>query len=274
VVSIVLGILRLLETLTHDEAQQHIDKVTSDMKFDKSRIGLSNETHEFELNGKKMVAAGLAYRDSAKVDMFPHVGGISHENIRGIIAHEIGHQKFNDAIKKASADREAMRKDPGPAPDPNHPYHWGRKGGVSAMMTPDGSMRGEYAKKYAHSQAIYHAYEKHHPDNFAAGDGVSPYSREYWHGYKNGTVGGHTAVHETLAEMHRLKYETGKLHSDQHLGNFFGFSIYLRSGEKPVSRAQHAKHVALWRNLYDTLDKIHQREVYKIKVPQARVDVD
>ena len=69
-VSIVLGILRLLETLTHEEAQQHIDKVTSDMKFDKSRIGLSDKTYEFELNGKKMVAAGLAYRDSVRLTCF------------------------------------------------------------------------------------------------------------------------------------------------------------------------------------------------------------
>ena len=74
-----------------------------------------------------MVAAGLAlaYRDSGKIDMFP--GKVSHKNICGIIAHEIGHQKLNDAIKKADVDREVMRKDPGPAPDPNHLYYWGAK---------------------------------------------------------------------------------------------------------------------------------------------------
>jgi hypothetical protein len=212
--------------------------------------------------------------------MFP--GKVTHENIRGIVAHEIGHQKFNDAIKKHYADYEKMTKDPAPAPDPNHKFYWGKKGGPDAVVDPSGALRKAYVEKYPHYDAMHHAYYKHSHGDFAAAAGVSDYSKEYWKGYRNRTVDGHTAVHETLAEMHRLKYETGKLpsarpsHPDD--PQFWGHRLLsLRKITKPSgeeggfepkpSQAQHAKNVALWKNLYDVVDKIHHGKVDKIKRP-------
>jgi hypothetical protein len=92
---------------------------------------------------------------------------------------------------------------------------------------------------------------------FAAADGVSEYSYEYWLNWKDkGGASqfwaGQLALHETLAEMARIKYDTGKF--PDHMGERI---ISWRGEDVPKpSQAEMDKNAKLWRDLYRAVDKV------------------
>ena len=62
------------------------------------------------------------------------------------------------------------------------------------------------------------------------------------------------AVHETLAEMSRIKYETGKF--PEHMGERI---ISCRGEDKPKpSKAQMEENAKQWRDLYRTVEKVYK----------------
>ncbi|HEY2244917.1 MAG TPA: hypothetical protein VGH47_11980 [Xanthobacteraceae bacterium] len=214
---------------------------------------------KFTLNGKEYLAAGLAYThgpNKGMIKLFPT--RITEEFTKGVAAHEVEHQKFQDALDKYQEDVKKISADPGPPPDPNGQYYWQRNGGTDAMMTADGKLRPPYDKKYPYYSALHEAYFQHSiSDHFAASDGVSDYSFEYWKGFKAGTVNTELAMHETLAEMGRIKYTTGKF--PDHIGERI---ISYRGEDKPKpSQATMDANAKLWRDLYRTVEKVYQDKV-------------
>jgi hypothetical protein len=80
------------------------------------------------------------------------------------------------------------------------------------------------------------------PSDFAQGDGASHYSYENWlqAAEKPSTENYRRAMHETLAEMARVKFMDGK------------FPPHL--GDTPKEAAKNAK---VWRSLYRAVDKVY-----------------
>ncbi|HEY2244161.1 MAG TPA: hypothetical protein VGH47_08060, partial [Xanthobacteraceae bacterium] len=225
--------------------------VAKDLKFPADKIQLGSEgeaAQNFVLNGKQFKAAGLAYTRAADpamqgtIKLFPRRIW-DEKNAQGITAHEIEHIKFQNALDRHQQERDAVMKEPGPPPNPNSEHHWERVGGTDAVMKPDGTLRAPYDQKYPVYQLIEQTLHTIPTDDFAAGDGVSSYSKEYWEQFdKDRTaVNLRSAHHETLAEMARAKYQSGKFPEHQ--------------GATPAARKQNGK---IWRNLYRAVDKVHQ----------------
>lgn len=250
--------------MDHAAIQSAIDKVAKDAKFDKSRIDISDETRTFVLNGKTYIYAGAAdISPPAKNDrgeVIGHSDGritiyskhVSPSFVHGAVRHEIEHIKYQTAFDRYQAEITKVSNDPGPPPDPNGEYYWQKNGGKDAVMKPDGGLREPYDKKYPIYTAWHEASNKYSTE-FADADGVSDYSFEYWKAWKAGTVGTHIAMHETLAEMARIKYETGKF--PDHLGERI---LSYRGEDKPKpSEAVMANNAKIWRELYRTVEKIY-----------------
>ena len=237
-------------------------EVTKELDFPFTRVEWLEGAPEFEVNGVKMKAAGTAAiseGDKGKIRMY--FDQLNETSVVGVMVHEIEHFKFQHALDAYQAETDAMMKDPGPAPDPNAESYPQRRGGSHAVMNAMGELRPPYDKKYPIYTAMHEAYSKD-VMAFALGDGVSAYSAAYWKEWhsKTGNVATSIAVHETLAEMARIKYVTGKF--PEH----YGFSPVIRErneakplpeGEIVVPKGEGAKAgTALWRNLYRTVDKL------------------
>lgn len=158
-------------------------------------------------------AAGRAFLDTGRITVYPqHVSNASEAV--SIMAHEVAHQKYETVLKAIEADRKLVMAEPGPPPDPNHPYWWGQHGGTDAVMAADGTLRPPYDKKYP----LYTRFVKHDIDldKRIKSDGITPYSKAYWEQAKPSVppekqVTLHLAQHETIAEMARVLVDTGKL---------------------------------------------------------------
>jgi hypothetical protein len=238
---------------TAEHAKATLDasrKVATELGYDPKLVSLGPEAepYKFELNGRKYLAAGIAHISKLStqwrhIKLWPEQM-LDIGSVPGVVAHEIEHQKFQHALDAYKADIDKVMKEPGPAPDPNHPYFWGKRGGSDAVMKPDGGLREPYDKQYPIYTAFHAAYQAPGSgDLFMKSDGVTNYSHEYWKGWKTGTTKTDSAFHETLAEMARVKYETGKF--PDHLG--------LDKDETKANRAAGAK---LWRDLYRVVEKI------------------
>ena len=85
------------------------------------------------------------------------------------------------------------------------------------------------------------------PDVFAESDGLSDYSFNWWKAWKEGKATTHLAMHETLAEMARLKLEGTPI---EHMGQ----RILSYRTKKPTKKDV-AKAAKVWSDLYDMIEK-------------------
>ena len=226
------------------------NSVAKDLGFDPEKIIMAapDEKYPFDLNGRKYTAAGLAYTQSSdpvlqgSIKLFP-AQMWDEKAVQGVTAHEIEHIKYQRAINRASIERSMMMADPGPAPNPEGKYWWEKKGGTEAMMKADGTLREPYDTKYP----IYNLMEQMNipgTEVFEKGDGVSEYSVEYWKQWKSDPFNSarlRSAFHETLAEMAKARYLTGKF--PDHLG---------------ATQTEKDANAKVWRDLYRAVDKIHK----------------
>jgi hypothetical protein len=251
--------------MSHEQVRATADKVSADLGFDSSRIDVVAGTRQFDVNGVMHVAAGdaeITKGEQGRIRLYAE--HLQPESVAGVTAHEIEHEKFQGALDAYRRESDAISKDPGPAPDPDHPYWWGKRGGTDAMMKPDGSLREPYDKKYPDYTAMHDALYAHGTEEFHKGDGVSDYSAEYWKGYHEHNVSHNIAFHETLAEMARIKYTTGQF--PEHLGYSRIISERLKTVAKTpegyvAKAAGEAKGTTLWRNLYRTVDRISKKKI-------------
>lgn len=233
--------------------RDHANAIAKDMGFDPGRIDISEDKPTFELNGKTYNTGGIAEigKPEGEGRVVLYRQNVKASDLDGVIVHEIEHMKVQKVFNARQAENTAISNDPGPAPDPDSKYWWGKKGGIDAVMSPSGSLHGDYVNKYPVYSAMHEALDKYNMDKFAAGDGVSSYSLDWWQAYKAGKASSFQAIHETLAEMARMKRETGKFPS--HMGPRV---LSYRGVDTPhPSKASIAEGEKLWRNLYRTVEK-------------------
>jgi len=113
----------------------------------------------------------------------------------------------------------------------------------TVMNLEDDTLKPPYDAQFPFYQAWQTAYKN--TDIFAKSDGVTQYSKEYWDLWHQGEMDTASAMHETLAEMLRIKYMTGKF-PDHHLGS-------ARRGEK-ASSAEITKGALAWRKFFKVVN--------------------
>ncbi len=247
----------------------------------------------FEVNGKTMFAAGRAHIAGPfldrKIEMYTRGFLFStREQIAGVAAHEIEHQKFQTFLDAKSVELHEIEKMPHNSvpvqvnTGTDHPETVMRD-----VMKPDGLLREPYDKKFP----VYTANEKllsgnHDTMSYAKGDGVTNYSVEYWQQWAKDRVGSDEnrenpapqmsstlAMHETMAEMAMTKMTTGKLPEAK---DYYGYrSLHYRAtlqamesstgkfpnpiDMKPIARTTMEKGAAQWRALYKAVDETYER---------------
>lgn len=271
-------------------------KIAVKLGYDPANINVSDESRQFELNGKTLNYAGAAMRppepelrinpDGSKtvinadltgpITLYtPHIGN-DEATQTGVITHEITHQKFNALLTDYRTDYLKLQHDPDYHKDtqwvpydPNNPLHVSMRAAgdmvtspqadgkeqirEKGFMRPDGLLNAPYDAKYP----AYQAYTKAMmpgTDEFAKSDGVSDYSKEYWKGYQDRTLGSDKAYHETLAELGRVKFAGDPVYHKK-LGEVDGKPVYFAQGHKGINPK--------WNALYKAMDENWKRRASK-----------
>ncbi len=173
------------------------DQVAKDLGFNPDRIEVSGETKTFELNGKTRLYAGAAFLDTGKIVIYePH---IAPSSISNVVAHEIGHQKFQKFINDYQADYKRMQEDTKDV----------RNKDIDLVMRYDGMLKEPYAEKYPVYQKYTEVMMPSVIDNFAKSDGITSYSEEWWKAWHEQKANTSQAMHETIAEMTARDYVKG-----------------------------------------------------------------
>jgi hypothetical protein len=162
--------------------------------FDTSKIKFGEVAPDYVLNGRHFKAAGVANLGSGEITLYPGAES-SEEFFRGVVAHEMEHQKFQFFLDEQSRELEEIIKLPKPERRRDDP------------MKPDGTLRTpELREKYPAYSAYTEIIGKHY-DELKEEDGVTKYSREWWQAYNNKTANIEQAWHETMAEIAFLMHK-------------------------------------------------------------------
>ena len=196
-----------LEVARRNETATRARVTAAQLDFDPNLVRISDEEKTFSLGGKDRYYAGSYTRGDNAVVIYSKHATLGF--VPSATAHEIGHRKFDALRARIRDERDDIMKEPGPPPDPQGKYWWQQRGGKDAVMSPDGTLKAPYDKKYPYYQAWQKIAELNY-EKMREEDGVSDYSKEYWKGYMHGDVPIDSAFHETIAEMSRLKFESGK----------------------------------------------------------------
>jgi hypothetical protein len=205
--------------------QDNARAVAKRQGFNLDNLSFSDEVKTFELGGQEHYYAGAHYSsgpDKGKVVLYNKF--IKPETVRGIAAHEVMHQKFQEVLDAYGAERERQTKD--------------NRGGDKWIMKPDGELREEFRADYPVYAALEPVmYRGGQWDKLREADGVTDYSRSWWKAFEDGKADIQQAYHETLAEI--AYGEEAK-----------------RSGQQP--RLGEAPAAAVWKRVYRTVNQIYK----------------
>lgn len=193
-----------LDLKTTDEI---IEYTCAEMKFPLGRVQTTDIDREFTLNGMSFKYAGAANIDDHKGDITLFRGQLRYATAGGILAHEIGHIRFQAFLNEGRKEGYVVNY----IDAPQDTFY-------DKVMMPNGGLREPYATQFPAYQTLNKLYDQVPTQLFEASDGVSPYSQGWWQAYRSGTASKEQAMHETLAEMTRIKYETDSL-PDEHYGH-------------------------------------------------------
>lgn len=232
-------------TLSVQELKDRATAVAKAMGFDPNRIEISEEAPTFELNGKNYNTAGVAnISDTVNGTVVLYRPVISSSDVEGLVAHEIEHMKFQTALDAKRRERPEIEQE--------------IKDGARGVIATDGSgLLGSYQEKYPATHQLYQLNQTS-SEAFAASDGVSPYSLDWWQAWRDGKASTMQAMHETLAEMARVKYETGKF--PEHMGHRV-LSYMAKSPNytgKPTPKKAVGEGEKRWRDLYRAVNEINK----------------
>ena len=156
---------------------------------------------EFELNGKKYMAAGLAHiTDSpgappkGTIRIFPTA--LSEDTVEGVTVHEIMHQKWQTVFDAYKSEKKAMHK----LADP-HSYK------DNPVMNIDDTLKPPYDKQFPIYTKLHEFIDGATWEKLRKFDGITSYSTQWWGAAEARDAGMNQAVHETLAEMARIEAE-------------------------------------------------------------------
>lgn len=183
-----------------------VSKYAVKLGFDPQYLTVTDANHPFEVDGHSKFAAGTADREGGRITIYAPQVPLGAHWTPGLMAHEIMHQKFNAFMQDYQAEYARLQKDPDYHKDgewkdePNGDHWFDRK---SAFMRPDGQLNEPYASKYP----LYQTYNRVMvgSDEFRKSDGVSEYSKNWWTDVINGKASWDVGIHETLAEMAKIK---------------------------------------------------------------------
>jgi hypothetical protein len=182
-----------------NEVEAKARVAAAQLDFNPDDVVFNDRDDTFILNGVQMHYAGSFTHGQAKIEIYhKHV---ALDSVAGVTAHEIGHRKL-DALRQRYRDERA-----------DVTTEFKSHENVDTVMKPDGTLREPFATKYP----VYQAWKTivdGHLDEMRESDGVSDYSKEYWKAITAkypGDTAMSKAFHETIAEMNRIKFETGKL---------------------------------------------------------------
>jgi hypothetical protein len=177
--------------------------------FDVSKFKIAQEDRQFELNGRMFDYAGSANLESGEITLFPNK--CTTATTPGVVAHEVMHTRFQSAWKKFKEDEWKVWDDYA-AGTKSHTTEGGHV--TSGPVRASGELWPEYKKDYPAYAALEQFLTGTYVSQLAKKDGVTDYSKEYWK--KFDLEGGKSltrfsAIHETLAEIARLEFETGTI---------------------------------------------------------------
>lgn len=186
--------------LTQQEKEEARDKVWAEAErqgYPTGKVLVSFDTKQFQLSGQNYNYAGSCDLKTGLITIWPQIAGAQ---MPGVMAHEIEHAKFQGALDKYMEERSRLIKDD-------------RKDSEGKDVTrANGEIRDEFKKDYPITNALWESYEKPGGSTkMTEEDGVSPYSKMWWDSWKNGEAKTDQAFHETMAEMARIRFETGVL---------------------------------------------------------------
>jgi DNA topoisomerase IB len=196
-------------------------------KIPSDEIFVAFEDRVFKLGNVEYPYAGSADMDRKMITIYPHY--LSKEVMPGVVAHEAMHLRYAYASEAIRAEHKLLMED------------------KRDVMRPDGTIRDgthpadkgqDYTKEYP-----IHTISHETPSllKLAEADGITPYSRAWWAEANKNPPLLHSAINETLAEMHRIKMEQGSA----------------------------AKHTKEWEKLYSDTNKIYVAAT-GLKIPRLR----
>jgi 8-oxo-dGTP pyrophosphatase MutT (NUDIX family) len=209
------------------------NEIARQLGFPNTRIVISNQDKSFVLNGRNYEYAGQYDFGTKDVTLF--ASKLTEASAAGVTAHEIEHAKF-DAVQDAiRTETQTILGMPKPEGDP----FWLK------VMRADGSLLEPYKSQFPNYTAWNEAFSKVPIKKFANSDGVSDYSAEWWKAYHDGKASSTIAIHETLAEISRIKLETGK-YPEHRWANHL-----IEEAKKDGTNA--------WRKLFETINDLYPK---------------
>lgn len=207
------------------------------------KLTFRTDEYKFMVGNIRCDAAGLAHLDTGEIEIFPS-RILDSVAARGIMAHEVQHQKFARVVDAYEEEKLQIHTR----------YFRG-----DDILKPDDTLRPEYADKfplYAKLSKFFSgAGGEISVNDYIEGDGVTEYSYLYWKAFKLGKVEFASAVHETLAEMARLKSD------GVDYPEFMGPRIisYREGGlEKPYSKQEQDRMSKVWRDFFAAVNATYK----------------
>ena len=209
-----------------EEVEKTVERVAKEQNYERVQVLTKEEgayPNGFSVGGSQFDANGYADLTSGMITI---ISNVNHpDQVPGVMAHEIEHERFQGALNAYNYEHQALMKLP-------TDELFGAQGahGVG-VLRPDGSVRPEAEGRFPVTTLLQKSLEQ---DKFKLydSDGCTKYSEAYWKHYvDNGrrSADGERAMHETLAEMARIKVTTGKFPEGSNTG---------------------------WRDLYRAVDKV------------------
>lgn len=219
--------------------REHVSKIVAELGYDPAKV-YYEDTHEtFEVAGKPYVSAGCAWTSNGGIrgGKVYEIGDITINARRQIddtlVAHEVQHQKFQVAMDKYNADRDAIRimEDP--------------SSGNTRVLNADDTVKPEFKKDYPAFDKLHRFFTQDF-QKLAKQDGITDYSKQYWKGWKEGSVSSWLAMHETMAEISAYFWN-----EDKRQKNEWDPSIDNRTYTQPPT--------PLWARFFKASDQVYDK---------------
>lgn len=242
--------------------RQKIDTIAEQLGYPKEKIFMSDATHTFDVNGKHYTSGGVAFTraggmigeypehyEKGDIVIFGRPGFDQDFPVRGIVAHEIEHQKFQTVFD------QYIKEDGEIIAEQQALLDKGLKGKAYREASPadeNDVVKPESVSRYPTLAALQPFLgldklpnKEDGPTKLAQEDGVSNYSKQYWDEFAAG--GGRqrlAAIHETLGEMSRLREEHELGPKDDMLKETDGPTTYV---------------APIWMGLFHAVDEQYKR---------------
>ena len=224
---------------------------------------LEDKDHKFTIDGEERVAAGTYHSGTGEIKLYPkHI--VKVDDAPYIMAHEIGHHKFNTVQDLETKEFMALDK---------NKAHKALLEQTLKVNSP--SYHPDLAKHYPVAAAMHNAFHVsadgsgNGNDELAESDGVTKYSREWWEAHKKGTADRMQAVDETHAELSALHHDTSKQYDRYDASHSPENRVRKERVVASLLRTYHGVHPR-WLNIHRVINEIYNDHMDKVQWKQAQ----